>query len=379
MPRRAQGPRLYLYRRKGREPYWIIRDGAFRSERKGGIGERRAAEEALARYIEEKHQPFLGERNPARIEVADVLRHYANTVAPNHACPELVGYHMGPLIGFWGRKKLAQVRGASCREYAAWRTGGKWQGKTVSVSTARRELVTLRAAINAWHRESPLPSVPVVTLPPEAPARQRFLTRSEAAAMIWAARKLNLRHVARMVLIGLYTGTRLAAMLGLHWQPQTGTGWVDLERGIMLRRGPTERETSKRRPPCRIPDRLLRHLRGWWRQDVKAAEKPWKGKRRKEKREPAPTVVSYRGRPIQDARTAWELVRATAGLGPDVTPHVLRHTCASWALAGGMSIWDVAALLGASVSVIEETYGHHSPMFQEAVSAAFQRRVGGRK
>ena len=29
MPRRAKGPRLYLYERKGREPVWIIRDGTY--------------------------------------------------------------------------------------------------------------------------------------------------------------------------------------------------------------------------------------------------------------------------------------------------------------------------------------------------------------
>jgi integrase len=43
----------------------------------------------------------------------------------------------------------------------------------------------------------------------------------------------------------------------------------------------------------------------------------------------------------------------------DVTPHVLRHTCATWALWKGKTIWEVAGLIGADASTVERTYGHH--------------------
>ena len=47
--------------------------------------------------------------------------------------------------------------------------------------------------------------------------------------------------------------------------------------------------------------------------------------------------------------------------GPDVTPHTLRHTRATHLLQLGVDIWDVAGLLGDTVSTIERTYGHYSP------------------
>ena len=72
-----------------------------------------------------------------------------------------------------------------------------------------------------------------VTLPPKGPPRDRWLTRNEAAKLIWACwryreqqtvhrgrhkgqpmatDKRPLRHLARFILIGLYTGTRASAI-----------------------------------------------------------------------------------------------------------------------------------------------------------------------
>lgn len=239
---------------------------------------------------------------------------YGRAHAPNHACPALVGYHLGPLLTFWGDKMLLDVRGQSCRDYVGWRTRQKRQGKAIRVGTARRELETLQAAINVWHRESPLDAVPKVTLPPTAAPRQRFLTRDEAAALLAAARRLRLLHIARFILIGLYTGTRHSALLSLRWLPSPDAGWFDVEKGVLYRRGTAERETAKRRPPARIRDRLMAHLRRWRRAD---AEQGIVG------------VVTWQGAQIVKERRAWARVVDAAGLGPDVTPHVLRHTCAT--------------------------------------------------
>jgi len=71
------------------------------------------------------------------------------------------------------------------------------------------------------------------------------------------------KHTARFILVGLYTGTRHAAICGAAFQPAIGRGYGDLERGVFYRRGAGARETKKRQPPVRIPDRLLAHMRRW--------------------------------------------------------------------------------------------------------------------
>ncbi len=350
MPRRAKSARLYLRGRKGRETVWVIRDGAHEESTGCGETSRARAEKKLEEYIARKFTP-TGQRDPSELTVSEILMMYAKTRAPNHAAPQLVGYHLGPLLDFWGEKLVGQIKGQSCRDYVKWRVS---QGR--KASTARRELITLRAAVNAWHRENPLPALPVVIMPPEGEARQRYLTRYEAALLLRAARRLGLHHVARFILLGLYTGTRHTAMLNLSWLPSVSGGHVDVEQSVLHRRGTGERETSKRRPPARIPQRLMSHLRRWHRAD---------------KARGIAHVITWQGEPFKKERRAWSRVVQGAGMGKEVTPHILRHTCATWALQEGIEVWDVAALLGTSVGQIERTYGHHDPKFQKAISGAF--------
>jgi integrase len=81
-------------------------------------------------------------------------------------------------------------------------------------------------------------------------------------------------------------------------------------------------------------------------------------------------VVHYQGQRIAKMKRAWNTVRTAAGLGPDVTPHTLRHTCCSWLLWGReakgarpatkpMTIWEVAGVIGADATTVQKVYGHH--------------------
>ena len=45
----------------------------------------------------------------------------------------------------------------------------------------------------------------------------------------------------------------------------------------------------------------------------------------------------------------------------DVTPHVLRHTKATWMAQAGVSMFDIAGVLGDSVDTVTKTYAHHHP------------------
>ena len=337
MPRRSKGAHLFLRERKGREAVYSIRDGSVEVSTGCGADDVAGANKALSEYLASHFRPNTGERDLARITIAEVLMVYAQDQPLDKPSRALIGYHMKALLPFWGEKSLADVKGSTCRKYHSSRGG------FVRSSTVRRELKTLQAAINHWHRESPLAAVPKVTLPPEGERRERVLERNEVARMLWAARKLKLPHVARFIIIGIYTGTRHNAILSLQWLPNLSGGHIDLARGIAYRRGSAERETSKRRPAVSIPPRLRAHLTRWMRQDMERASR----------------VIHYNGAAIAKMKRAWASVVREAGLGPDVTPHVLRHSCASWLLWEGRTIWDVAGIIGADASTVERVYGHH--------------------
>lgn len=44
-----------------------------------------------------------------------------------------------------------------------------------------------------------------------------------------------------------------------------------------------------------------------------------------------------------------------------VTPHTLRHTAATWMVAGGVPLGEVARYLGDSERTTERVYAKHSP------------------
>src|SRR5262249_56958574 len=143
---------------------------------------------------------------------------------------------------------------------------------------ARRDLEDLRAAINHHGDEGLHRSIVRVTLPEKGLARDRWLTRSEAAKLLWICwryRELQirhrgpnkgrrlptnrypLRHLARFILIGLYTGTRARAIASASPHRGEGHSFVDLERGIFYRLGDGVRPNKKRPPPAALPPRPL--------------------------------------------------------------------------------------------------------------------------
>jgi integrase len=56
-------------------------------------------------------------------------------------------------------------------------------------------------------------------------------------------------------------------------------------------------------------------------------------------------------------------------------PYALRHTFATEALAAGVSIFELARLMGTSVSMIDRTYGHLARDSEEAIRARLESRA----
>lgn len=280
MPRRSRGPRLWLEPeefgadgKRQRHATWVIKDGS-RKKRTGCSQEDRAgAEAALGEYIAEKHGAPSRDRgrHPDQILVLDVLNIYLADVVPGHARPEETKQRILTLGDWWQSYTLADVNGQRCREYTQWRTRQKRKSakpevtgrpaQPITQAMARRELEDLRAAINYHRQEGFCAEIVSVALPKKPMGRDVWLTRSEAARLLWAAwrarqvmqDKVTLRpvgkHVARFILIGLYTGTRSGAICGAAYMPTLGRGWLDLERGSSTGdRGAPGRRRSANRP-----------------------------------------------------------------------------------------------------------------------------------
>jgi hypothetical protein len=277
MSRPSKGIRLWLEPTEYadgkiiRHSTWVIRDGS-RKVRTGCLGEdRERAEQALADYIIARYQaPRDRGRHPSQTLVLDVLNIYLADVAKNHERPEETKQRILTLANFWEPFTLADVNGMRCREYVKWRVGQPWKSskpertgrpaRLVTEAAARRELEDLRSAINYHRKEGFCSEIVSVVLPEKSPPKENWLTRSEAARLLWAAyrakqvmhgkgTKRNVgEHIARFILVGLYTGTRHAAICGAAFQPAIGRGHVDLDHGVFYRRAQGARETKKRAP-----------------------------------------------------------------------------------------------------------------------------------
>lgn len=384
MPRPTKGPRLYLRKRSGRDGVYVIRDGENEIGTGCGAGDAAAAARALEAYLAAKYRPpaRAGDRLD-QILVADVLNAYLAEHAPTAANIEFLTYTAAPILSWWGEKTLADVKAQGCRDYVTWRTAqtarrhpnSKKPARTISVQTARHDLKTLRAAIHHYHSEhGPLPSVPVVTLPEAGAPRDRWLTRSEAAALLRACRRSRRsRHLCRLVLICLYTGTRSGAAKRLRWLPSIDGGWIDLDAGVMHRRGAAERESRKRQPPVRLGDRILAHLGRWRRMDEGHGARY--GVKRVAPRMSS-HVLHFYGAPLANVRKAFTAAAVAAGLD-GVGPHTLRHTAATWLMQAGVSHAAAAGLLGMSIETLDRVYGHHHPDFQRDAANAIARNRPG--
>jgi integrase len=384
MARARKPPRLWLQdsdAKSGRKAnYWII-DGDRKVRLGLGPEAQDAAAAALAEYIQRKAAataPDLVARPASEWLIADVLAYYIAEKGPDLKNLSDVKRHAITLAeGFGGSATLRSISPKTCRDYEAWRTGQKWKtGGRRAITSGWHELKVLRSAV-IFHRKAGLCTELVsITMPPPPKKRERWLTRSEAARLIWAAWRMKQagtgvengrgarwtgRHVARFILTGLYSGSRHGDLCTASPFAAIGRSYVDLERGIFHRLpGGKAESRTKKQPPAPIPPRLLAHMRRWHRLGLSTQ-----------------AIIEWNGQPV--ARVKKSFVSAVKAAGFDageVVPHVLRHTAATWMMQNGCPTWVAAGYLGMSEAVLVERYGHHHPQFMGEAMEAVTRRPG---
>ncbi|KAB2873717.1 MAG: site-specific integrase [Bauldia sp.] len=362
-PRRDAGGRVVA------KATWIILDGGRHIATGCAAGETEAADAALAGYLADKYAPNRRERELGGIAVADVLSIYVDDVGPRQADKAKLLKRVDRLNEFFGGMMLDGITGAACRDYARHRG---------SPGGARRDLEDLRSAINHHAGEGYHRGVVKVVLPQKGEPRERWLTRQEAARLLWTCwrarevqtvhrgtlkgqpvetRKRPLRHLARFILIGLYTGTRAGAIATASPVAKEGRSFVDLEHGIYYRLARGRKATNKRQTPAPVPARLLAHLRRWNSMGIAREH-----------------FVEWNGAPVKSVKTAMATAVEKAGLDGSVSPHTLRHTAATWMMQNGAEIWQAAGFLGMSEATLRRVYGHHHPEFMRGAADALTRK-----
>ena len=54
-----------------------------------------------------------------------------------------------------------------------------------------------------------------------------------------------------------------------------------------------------------------------------------------------------------------------------LTPHWMRHTCATLLMENDGPVWEAAGYLGMTVEMLERKYGHHRPNHHASARSAF--------
>jgi integrase len=269
--------------------------------------------DVLCAHVERLHQ----ERRPSLASAKTCLRHWQE---------------------FCTREDIVWVSEVSIAmqdRFIAWRQSklGKSLG---SNGTINRDLSILKAGLRDAWKHGTLSAPPYVKSLPNPPPRDRFLTADEAQRLIAACDDPVTK---RFVLLALHTLQRPKAIFELK------TFQVDLERGRIDFRPSRAAASNKRYPVVPITPTLVTELEQAIGESVSGH------------------VLERNGRPLQSMRKAFARAAERAGLR-NCTPYVLRHTGATLAAAAGVSMRQIAGMLGHTSQKITETvYAKHQPEF----------------
>jgi len=217
------------------------------------------------------------------------------------------------------------------------------QSRKVKPATIRRELGILKAAIN-WANKDLGWSIPnLVYLPPKSEGKLRWLTKQEYHALITAAGD---SHLTPMICFAVNTGLRSGELLSLRWEQIHGDTVIFQADQVKSRKNQSvPLNTSAMSVLAQVTNDHPEY------------------------------VFTYRGRPVKDIKKAFATACKKAQL-ENVSPHTLRHTCASWMVQAGVSLAIVKEVMRHSSIEMTMRYAHLAPDSARAGVTALESVTG---
>lgn len=218
---------------------------------------------------------------------------------------------------------------------------GRLRDKGNSNATINRKLAALSKLLRKAHRMGQLHSLPHFIRFRERAGRIRFLEEEEEDRLFHAIR-VRSEDYYRLSVFLVDTGARLGEAIGLHWNDvgeAQVTFWI------------TKSGRSRTIPLTTRAKTVL------------AAARPCRG---------GPFLHVKQ----QRFRTVWHAARKDCGLGDDadVVPHILRHTCASRLVRGGIDLRRVQMWLGHQTLQMTMRYAHLATRDLDACLPVLERR-----
>ena len=268
-------------------------------------------------------------RTPSGDTVGAIYAAYLSDLGHRGKSADRARFAWSALASSFAGLRPDQVTRQRCRAYAKQRQRRN--------GTIAKELSCLQSALRWADKNTPAQ----IELPPRTPPKDRRLTRAEYARLRLASKRPP--HLYLFVVLGLATAARKQAILDLTWDR------VDFQRGLIHLQTTGQGKGRATVPMTRHAKRTLLMAR---RQAV------------------SPFVIEYAGRKVLSVKRAFSAACKRAKLEA-VTPHVLRHTAASWMAEAGIPMPEIAQYLGHSDSrITERVYARYSPSYLRRAAAA---------
>lgn len=307
--------------KQSRSWYIVWYEGRKQYRRSTGKEDLREAERFLASFIALMSKPQEG------FTVSDIITSYNQARAEKHGgtLPPSTAYVLKAVERLLGGYDPQDLQRPVIDKFRQTRKREAASGGTITT-----ELTYLRAALNWAIKGNWMEKAPHIEIPKAAPARKVYFTKEQFQRLYEAT---ETPHMRAFLALGVWTGQRKAALLGVRWS--------DIHGGLVWFK---QTDVANKRRAHAIP--LTAPLALALGEAYALRDSDY--------------VVSWNGKPVTDPKKAFRRSCERAGLG-DFRIHDLRRTFASWSLQAGANIYDVASALQDDIKIVQKHYGHLSP------------------